>query len=127
MRNKHGLSLLGRSNLSGSLVSPFDEVSLQPQHIDLHFLGLHIVVALKFSVFLCATVVVSVGLFCETNEVFIADKLIDAVDDVNFLNHFLFFFFEGVCNLFLSLSLQNKNSVVTELNTPVDENSKLTV
>jgi hypothetical protein len=46
---------------------------------------------------------------------------------VNFLNHFLFFFFEGVCNLFLSLSLQNKNSVVTELNTPVDENSKLTV
>ena len=66
-------------------------------------------------------------MFCETNEVFIADKLIDAVDDVNFLNHFLLFFFEGVCNLLFSLSLQNKNSVVTELNTPVDENSKLTV
>ena len=66
-------------------------------------------------------------MFCETNEVFIADKLIDAVDDVNFLNHFLLFFFESVCNLLFSLSLQNKNSVVTELNTPVDENSKLTV
>ena len=66
-------------------------------------------------------------MFCESNEVFITDKLIDAVDDVNFLNHFLFFFFEGVCNLLFSLSLQNKNSVVTELNTPVDENSKLTV
>ena len=66
-------------------------------------------------------------MFCESNEVFIADKLIDAVDDVNFLNHFLLFFFEGVCNFLFSLSLQNKNSVVTELNTPVDENSKLTV
>lgn len=66
-------------------------------------------------------------MFCESNEVFIADKLIDAVDDVNFLNHFLLFFFESVRNLLFSLSLQNKNSVVTELNTPVDENSKLTV
>ena len=93
----------------------------------MHFLGLHVVVALKFSVFLCATVVVFVDLFCETYEVFIVDKLIDAVDDVNFLNHFLLFFFKGVRNLLFSLSLQNKNSVVTELNTPVDENSKLTV
>ena len=66
-------------------------------------------------------------MFCETNEVFIADKLIDAVDYVNFLYHFLLFFFEGVRNFLFSLSLQNKNSVVTELNTPVDENSKLTV
>lgn len=66
-------------------------------------------------------------MFCETYEVFIVDKLIDAVDDVNFLHHFLLFFFESVRNLLFSLSLQNKNSVVTELNTPVDENSKLTV
>jgi hypothetical protein len=54
---------------------------------------LHIVITLKFSVCFCAFVVVRVGLFGEADEVLVIDKLIYAVNDVDLLHHFLFFFF----------------------------------
>lgn len=60
-------------------------------------------------------------------DVFFLHEFQNVVNDLDFLNSFFLFLLQAVDALLLCLRFQDQNSIVTELNTPVNEYSKLTV
>lgn len=60
-------------------------------------------------------------------DIFFLHEFQNVVNYLDFLNSFFIFLLQAVDALLLCLRFQDQNSIVTELNTPVNEYSKLTV